>query len=74
MKTSEIRELSTSDLLERIDTERTMLVRMKLNHAITPLDNPQKLKQTKITIARLLTELRSRELKQKPDISNGKES
>jgi large subunit ribosomal protein L29 len=65
MKTSEIRELSTSDLIERIDTERTMLIRMKLNHAITPLDNPQKLKQTKLTIARLLTELRARESHQK---------
>ncbi len=65
MKTSEIRELSTSDLIERIDTERTMLVRMKLNHAITPLDNPQKIKQTKTTIARLLTELHNRELKEK---------
>jgi large subunit ribosomal protein L29 len=61
MKISEIRELSTPDILERIDTERTMLIRMKLNHAITPLDNPQKLKQVKMTIARLLTELRSRE-------------
>jgi len=65
MKTSEIRELSTSDLIERIDTEKTMLVRMKLNNAITPLDNPQKLKQTRLTIARLLTELRERESKQK---------
>ncbi|OFY68355.1 MAG: 50S ribosomal protein L29 [Bacteroidetes bacterium RBG_13_42_15] len=65
MKTSEIKELSTSDLLERIDTERTMLVRMKLNHAITPLDNPQKIKQVKLTIARLLTELRYRELNEK---------
>ncbi|OFY58185.1 MAG: 50S ribosomal protein L29 [Bacteroidetes bacterium RBG_19FT_COMBO_42_10] len=65
MKTSEIRELSTSDLIERIDTEKTMLVRMKLNNAITPLDNPQKLKQTRLTIARLLTELRARESKQK---------
>jgi large subunit ribosomal protein L29 len=65
MKTSEIRELSTSDLIERIDTERTMLVRMKLNHAITPLDNPQKLQQTKLTIARLLTELRNREMNEK---------
>jgi large subunit ribosomal protein L29 len=64
MKTSEIRELTTPDLIERIDTERTMLVRMRLNHAITPLDNTQKLKQAKQTIARLLTELRSRELKQ----------
>ena len=65
MKTSEIKELSTSDLLERIDTERTLLVRMKLNHAITPLDNPQKVKDVKLTIARLLTELRTRELNTK---------
>jgi large subunit ribosomal protein L29 len=65
MKTSEIKELSTSDLLERIDTERTMLVRMKLNHAITPLDNPQKVREVKLTIARLLTELRTRELNKK---------
>ena len=62
MKISEIRELSTSDLIERIDTERTMLTRMRLNHAITPLVNPQKLKEAKKTIARLLTELRQREL------------
>ncbi len=65
MKTSEIKELSTPDLLERIDTERTMLVRMKLNHAITPLDNPQKVKEVKLTIARLLTEMRTRELNKK---------
>jgi len=65
MKTSEIKELSTSDLLERIDTEKTNLVRMKLNNAITPLENTQKLKEAKFTVARLLTELRARELKQK---------
>ena len=65
MKTSEIKELSTSDLLERIDTEKTMLVRMKLNHAITPLDNPQKVREVKLTIERLLTELRTRELNKK---------
>jgi large subunit ribosomal protein L29 len=65
MKTSEIKELSTSDLLERIDTEKTMLVRMKLNHAITPLDNPQKVREVKLTIARLKTELRDRELNKK---------
>jgi large subunit ribosomal protein L29 len=63
MKISEIRELSNSDLIERIETEKTMLVRMKLNHAITPLDNPQKLKQAKLTVARLLTELKTRENK-----------
>jgi large subunit ribosomal protein L29 len=65
MKISEIRELSTPDLLERIDTEKTMLVRMKMNHAITPLDNPHKMTEVKHTIARLLTELRARESEQK---------
>ncbi len=62
MKTSEIRELSTQEILERIDNEKTSLVRMKLNHAISPLDNPNKLKETRGNIARLLTELRKREL------------
>jgi large subunit ribosomal protein L29 len=61
MKISEIKELSTSDLLERLDTEKTMLVRLKLNHAISPLDNPQKISQSRKTIARLMTELRTRE-------------
>jgi large subunit ribosomal protein L29 len=65
MKTSEIKELSTPDLIERIDTEKNMLVRMKLNHAITPLDNPKKLREAKLTIARLLTEMRKRELNTK---------
>ena len=62
MKSSEIRELTTQEILERIDNEKTSLVRMKLNHAITPLDNPNKIKETRGNIARLLTELRKREL------------
>ena len=62
MKISEIRELSTADLIERLDSEKTMLVRLRLNHAISPLDNPQKIDQTRKNIARLMTELRSREL------------
>jgi large subunit ribosomal protein L29 len=65
MKISEIRELSTSDLLERIDTEKNMIVKLKLNHAISPLDNPQKIKQSRKTIARLMTELRNRESSKK---------
>lgn len=62
MKTSEIRQFSTQEILERIDNERTSLTRMKLNHAISPLDNPNKIKETRGNIARLLTELRMREL------------
>jgi large subunit ribosomal protein L29 len=65
MKISEIKELSTSDLQERINTEKTMLTRLKLNHAISPLDNPQKVKQARKSIARLMTELRNRQVSQK---------
>lgn len=65
MKTSEIIELSNQEILERIDNEKTSLVRMKLNHAISPLDNPNKLKVSRRNIARLRTELRKRELNEK---------
>jgi large subunit ribosomal protein L29 len=67
MKTSEIRELSTSDLLERIDTEKTNLIRMRLNHAISALDNPQKIQRAKVTIARLMTELNVRKMNEQPN-------
>lgn len=61
MKSSEIRELSNQELLERIDNEKTALVRMKLNHAISPLENPQKIKESRRTVARLMTEMRMRD-------------
>ena len=65
MKSSEIRELSNQELLERIDNEKSALVRMKLNHAISPLENPQKIKESRRTIARLITEKRKREMNEK---------
>lgn len=62
---SEIKELSSQELLERLDNEKTMLVKMRLNHAISPLDNPMKIRFTRKNIARLETELRRRETEPK---------
>jgi large subunit ribosomal protein L29 len=62
---SEILELSSQELLERLDNEKSILVRMKLNHAISPLDNPMKIRYTRKNIARIETELRKRELNTK---------
>ena len=62
MKSSEIKELTTKELVERIDTEKAQLTRLKLNHAVSPLDNPLKITETRKDIARLKTELRKREL------------
>jgi large subunit ribosomal protein L29 len=62
MKTSEIKELTSKEIVERIQTEQENLVRLRLNHAVSPLDNPNKLKESKRNIARLKTILRDREL------------
>ena len=65
MKTAEIKELTTAEIQERIATEKENLVRMKLNHSISPLDNPLQIKVARKTIARLATELRAREINKK---------
>lgn len=65
MKNTEIKELTTKEIEERIEGEKGLLVRLKLNHAVSPLDNPNKIKETKQNIARLLTELRYRQLNNK---------
>jgi len=62
MKISEIKELSTKEIAERIATEKEKLVRMRLNHAVTPLENPTLITEARKTIARLNTVLRSRVL------------
>lgn len=62
MKNSEIKELTTKEIAERIDAENEKLTRMKLNHAVSPLDNPNVLKEARKDIARLKTELRDRQL------------
>ncbi len=62
MKQEVIKELSTADLVERLEEESKQLVRLKLNHAVSPLENPNKIKAYRKTIARLKTELRKREL------------
>ena len=65
MKTSEIKELSTKEIVERIQTEEESLVRLKLSHAVSQLENSMKLKKSRRNIARLKTALRSRELNKK---------
>ena len=64
-KQEAIREISTTDLKERVEQAREQLVKMKLNHAVSPLDNPNQIRETRKNIARYLTELRRRELENK---------
>jgi len=62
MKQKVILEMTHEELKERLEEERKQLVKMKLAHAVSPLDNPHKMKEYKSTVARLLTELKRREI------------
>ena len=61
MKKEAINELSTADLMERIDAARDQYVKLKMQHAVSPLDNPNKISATRKQIARMLTELTKRQ-------------
>lgn len=63
MKQSEIIELTDNELLERLDNEKDYLARLRLNHAISPLDNPNKIVVARRNVARLITEVNRRNKK-----------
>ena len=62
MKVAEIKEMSTADLQEKIQTEKANYTQMLLNHAVSPLENNAQIKAARRKIARMLTVLRQREL------------
>ena len=62
MKQAVITELSTKELFERLENEEIQLQKITLHHAVSPIENPYRIKEFRKTIARLKTEIRSREL------------
>jgi large subunit ribosomal protein L29 len=62
MKQTDIKQLSTSDLRERVQDEKGALAKLKLNHSVSPIENPLKITFSRKTVARLKTELRTREI------------
>ena len=64
MKISEIREMSVSDLRDRIAVEKANLDTMKINHAISPLEDTSMFKKSRKDIARMLTVLTEKEKEQ----------
>ena len=64
MKISEVREMSIADLRDRIEIEKSNLDTMKINHAISPLEDTSKFKKTRQDIARMITILAEKEKEQ----------
>ena len=55
MKASEVREMSISDLRERIEAEKAALDTMKINHTISPIEDTSKIGKARKDIARMMT-------------------
>ena len=62
MKTEDIQNLAEADLVEKAKEARAELFNLRFQLATGQLDNPGRIKAVKKDIARLLTELRAREL------------
>lgn len=60
MKSTVIREMTTEEIQDALLNERESLAKMKMQHAISPLENPLVLKEKRKVVARLLTELSNR--------------
>ncbi len=60
MKQKVIIELTTDEIIEKIDTEKDNLQKLKMVHAVSPLENPMQIRHARKTIARLKTELNKR--------------
>lgn len=62
MKNSEIKALSVEELTEKLTAEQDNFQKLNFAHAISPIENPMKIRQSRKLIARLQTELRAKEL------------
>ena len=60
MKKEDIKELSTDELRLRLVEEKSLYGKMKMNHSISPIDNPMKIRITRRGIAVIETELSKR--------------
>ena len=60
MKSAEIKDMSVQDLQERIAAEKAKLSQLKVQHAVSPVEDPSIIKKSRRDIARMLTILRQK--------------
>ena len=61
MKIAEVREMSVADLRDHIAPEKANLSSMKMNHAISPLEDTSKIRKARVDIARMMFVLAEKE-------------
>lgn len=57
-----LKEMNESDLKARIEEDELRIKKLKFAHAVSPLENPMNIRSVRKDLARLKTELRSKQL------------
>tara|TARA_B100001142_G_scaffold118468_1_gene120563 strand:+ start:7791 stop:7988 length:198 start_codon:yes stop_codon:yes gene_type:complete len=65
MKTQVLTDMPINELKDLLDTEKERLLKMKMSHAVSPLENPMQIKFARKTVARVMTELSRRKITSK---------
>ena len=60
MKAQVLTDMPENELQDLVATEREKLIKMKMSHAVSPMENPLQIKFTRKAIARVMTELSNR--------------
>ncbi len=58
----ELGELTALELQDKLKEERAALTKLRFSHTVSPIENPMQLRSKRKEVARILTELRKREL------------
>tara|TARA_B100001029_G_C15063737_1_gene461220 strand:- start:10692 stop:10892 length:201 start_codon:yes stop_codon:yes gene_type:complete len=61
MKATEIEKLSLEELADNLADSQKQLLDLKMNHAVSPLENPMQIKTVRRTISRLLTAITAKQ-------------
>lgn len=68
MKFRDIRLLSEQACKDRLREEVAYLIKLRFAHAVSPIENPMKIRQTKRIVARLKTAQSIYRLKKHPEV------
>ena len=61
MKSKEVKALSVEQLNQTLIEEKERLLKLKFAHAVSPIENPMRIRNTRRLIARLMTELTAKQ-------------
>lgn len=62
MKNAELQSLTLEELRQKLEAEKESLTKLKFAHAISPIENPMKIRESKKLIARISTTLRNKQI------------